>query len=396
MYQIKLMNKQYITQKKDALPAGLKYAPFEDTVWMSYADIVNRAIQFILCYEANNQNDSMCRKILLESAMNSENYHHRLEKHVDIVFRKQIDSFLKIYLGKKIDLDVFVMNERIEEILGIIRKSKNIDKKLKETLIEKIKEFEVIDDEFKVLILKTINEAEYEVIGAKQSLVNNINALKRDEFQDALLNTIELAKIAAADIFKFDSYENCQKCKEIRQVYAELFKNSKKRVTDPAKLKNFKIALQKAKLNFVSKHTTGKYIYPLLYDLIVMTFSFSIKSELYKSHIEKTNILAKSILDRKYSYIDTDSDENYLFEDLLQLIEMLPDEFKKVDPALLIIKHYSEILEVDYKVISTVLRQLRFERADDNKAIYAFPKALKNTRLSIDDDHFRILSLEII
>lgn len=391
LHQIKLMYKQHLS----VFPMGLPYVSFEKSVWLSYDLMVNRAIQFSLCYEANPKDYEMCRKILIESALNSENYHYRLEKHVDIELEKQIGSFLKTFLNKKFDLDIFNVDMIIKVLLKIINKSKKIDEELKETLVETVRESKEIDEEFKESLVKTIKEAEYLVIGAKESLVKKIKASNKDEFQEALVNTIQEAEKAIDKIFHFDAYEDCQKCRQVRQEYADLFKNSIERVINPDKLKNFKVALKKAKLNYVSKYK-DQYIYTFVYDLIVMSFSFSIKSELYKSHIEKTNILAKSINEMKYKYIDNDSDENYIFEDLLQLIEVLPDEFKNVDPALLIIKHYSEILEADYEDIATVLRQLRFELADKNKPVYAFPKHTRSIKLSIDDDHFRILSLDIM
>lgn len=395
VYQIKLMHKQYMAEQKVELPIGLRHLAFEDIVRFSYNDIINRAIQFSLCHEANNKDQEMCRKILVESALNSKQFHYRLEKHGGIELKKEIDNFLKTFESKKFDFDVFNIDKTIKVLLRIINKSKKIDKDLKATLITTVEKSEEIDDVAKEPFLKTIKKEIYEVTGAKESLVKKIKALSRDEFQSSLLNTIEEVEKAIDIIFDFDKYKDSQKCREIRREYRNLLENAKERVTNPAKLKNFKVVLRKAKLNYVSKYE-DQYIYPFVYDLIVMSFSFSIKSELYKPQIEKINIMQKSTNEMTYKYIDTDSDENYLFKDLQQLIEVLPDEFKNVDPALLIIKHYSEILEVDYEAIANVLKQLKVKKADDGKRIYALPMKLKDIRLSIDDDHFRGLSLNII
>lgn len=393
IYQIKLKHKEYMGEQDIKLFIDYSYDDsFKDIVEDSYDDIVNRSIHYLLCYESKRQEYEDCIKILVQKTWNSKPF-YRLERHRDIELKKQIDNFLNNFLNKKFDVDIFNANKKIEALLKIINKSKKIDEELKETLVKTVIESEEIDDEFKKSLVKTISEAEYAVIGAKVSLVNKIKGLNKDEFQEALVNTIIEAEKAIDEIFHFEAYDDCQKCRQIRQEYADLFKNSIERVTNPEKLKNFKVALEKAKLNYVSKYK-DRYIYPFIYDLIVISFSFSIKSELYKMHIEKPRILVKSIGEMKK--IDIDSDKSYLFEDLLRLIDALPDEFKNVNPALLIIKHYSEILAVDYMSIVNVLKQLRVKEAGKGTSLYYFSQSLKNIRLSFDNEHFRALSLEVL
>ena len=140
-----------------------------------------------------------------------------------------------------------------------------------------------------------------------------------------------------------------------------------------------------------------KFIYPFLYDLLVVGFGYAIFHIQNKEVIIDPNKLMKTVNNKKYLYLEKSSDENYHFEEFKRIAEEIPHEYKILDdPTILIIKHYSEFLECDYNNIAIIFRQLRFHCADHNKSIYKLLKRQEKVDLNLAEDYFRVLSLYII
>lgn len=213
------------------------------------------------------------------------------------------------------------------------------------------------------------------------------------ESKNTLLRTINLAKSYIYEIYSNDVYFQNKQCALIYQTYVKLFDNAERKMSKSATFKSLKIMIKKANMNYIMMQNEG-YVYPFIFDLLVISFSLSLKTVVYKKELNNSKSMAKTINFFNTLNIDKDIDENYSHKEFLRLVELLPEDFNDYD--VLIIKHYSEILNVDYNNIASVLRQLRFPVPDHNKGAYKIPKYLKNKLLSIDEDYFRCLSLNII
>lgn len=220
----------------------------------------------------------------------------------------------------------------------------------------------------------------------------DINILDFNDSKNALLRTVNHAKNSIDAIFK-KIYSDNEDCIEIYKDYILLFEQSKNRINSTATLREFKKILTKAKMNYIMKYK-DEYIYPFIYDLLVMRFSILMTTAVYGKELNNASDMAKTINEFNRMRVNKSNDENYLHQQFLELVEILPKNFN--DYTSLIIAHYSEVLGVEYNCVASVLRQLRFAVADNNKGMYKMPKYLKNKKISIDEDYFRLLSLDII
>ena len=222
----------------------------------------------------------------------------------------------------------------------------------------------------------------------------DLTGMSFEDSRDALLRTIDNAENDINEIFSYELYSKNKECILIHNNYLALFEQSKQRISVNATLKPFRNMLKKAKMNYVMKHKE-EYIYPFVYDLLIIDFLLLMKTTVYKEELTSPRSMARKINEFKNTFFtDKSFDENYFHEEFLQLADILPENFNNYTG--LIIKHYSEILDTNYNHIASVLRQLRFAVADGNKGIYKITKDLKTIDLSIDEDHFRLLSLDII
>ncbi len=145
-------------------------------------------------------------------------------------------------------------------------------------------------------------------------------------------------------------------------------------------------------MHYITIHN-DKEIYPFLFDLIVMSFIYTVTYFKYEKEFNSIQAFAKKVYSTKEEYLSRSSDDNYYYNELIRAVELLPNEYKEYDPALVIVKHYSELLKCDYKSIANVLRQLRVDFADNYKPFYSLAKKLKSIQLNFEKDDFRKLSL---
>lgn len=217
--------------------------------------------------------------------------------------------------------------------------------------------------------------------------------LEGDEQKEALLKTLEYAKEEINNIFEYSVYNTNENCNKLYKKNVDFFKKSEERITNSSKLSKFKIALEKAKMNYIMEYK-GNNIYPFIFDLIVMRFSLIMMSVAYEEELKSVQLMIQKINKHEYKFIDKSRDEQYIHQDFKQIVEVLPKDYE--DMTILLIKHYSEILEVEYDYVATVLRQLHFDTASKNKGEYKLPEFLINKDLFIEHDYFRMLSNSII
>jgi len=336
------------TEFQSTLPVKLKsmVKPTEEVlpinIKLHYDSIINQAIQFSLCYESNPQDFTMCRKILLEDASNYNNYDYRLEKPVNKIMKKTVDDFLDDFLNKKTD-QYFT---------------------------------------------------------------------KEEDTYLTLSRTLESIKMSIQDIYEYTIHKNNPLCNIIYNEYKKIFSNFEIKINTPKKRVKLLDVIQKSKMNYISKHN-GTYIYPFIYDLLVIRFSMLLKTALHNEQLNKAHLLAKEINETKYKFHDKDSNENYFFNELLILAEELPEEYINKDyvdqnyleteydkfskySTKLIVKQYSQILDIEYKAVALVASRLIFDFPQYNSTYFYLSKHLVAKPLTIDSDYFRALSLNVI
>ena len=206
-------------------------------------------------------------------------------------------------------------------------------------------------------------------------------------------------------------------CKHIKNEYSKLVNISKSKVIGDdvhRKFNALKIALEDAKMNYVIK-VDGKYIYPFLYDLILMSFSLRLTVAIHHTQFTSSCALANEVDRVEDLYMEEDVTDYYLYKELIRLIRKIPGEAKELKnflenmqenyesindlqyihpTTLLLIKHYSEVLNVECKKILSVFHQLSFE--ENYKKIRVENKCtnkIENIQLSFHSDSLREMSL---
>jgi len=186
---------------------------------------------------------------------------------------------------------------------------------------------------------------------------------------------------------------------------------------DTAKLTSLKKALENANMNYVIDLGDG-YIYPFVYDLIIMSFSLRLSVAIYNKPVMEPSSLAKIVLEMEASPIEKNTTTYYLYKELLRLIEGLPEKIKKFNnflendkekkqkgdvdyihpTTILVIKHYSEVLEVECKKVLSVFHQLAFHEGSEKKRKVGNMCTGKfgKINLSFHKDSLRDLSLFVI
>lgn len=245
-----------------------------------------------------------------------------------------------------------------------------------------------LETHMQVIVEKNIKDFIFTYINKE----TDTNILDFNDSKHALLRTVNHAKDSIDAIFKKKYSEN-EDCIAIYEDYILLFEQSKNRINSTATLRQFKNILTKAKMNYIMKYE-DEYIYPFIYDLLVIRFSLLMNVTVYSKELNNSSDMVKTINEFNRMRIDKSNDENYLHQQFLELVEILPKDFK--DYTSFIIAHYSQVLGVEYNYVASVLRQLRFAVADDNKGMYKIPKYLKNKKIDVDGDYFRLLSLDVI
>lgn len=211
----------------------------------------------------------------------------------------------------------------------------------------------------------------------------------------ALFNTLEFAKKTINDLLENEPCLNSKECLSVFNIYKELFENSKDKFKSSRKTSAFLQELRKTKMNYIMIYR-DEYIYPFLYDLIVMSFIYTVTYKNYEKEFNNIQSFAKKVNDHKHKYLQRSSDSNYHYNEFTRCIELIPEEYKILDPSTILIKHYSEILDCEYNSIVNVMRQLRFEFSHLKQPTYNLPSHLINDKLDFDHDYFRKLSLYVI
>jgi len=325
IYQIKLLHKEYIINKKkfDNLPTGLSLSSFESEIKFKLDTIINNSIKYILCYENSDYDKDMCKELFSKCYKGTDNFKYRLRKHAKENIQKYINNFLVTYLKKETD----------------------------------------------------------------------VNGMTFQESRNTLQRTLDKARYYIDEIYSHDIYFKDKQCALIHKDYIKLFENAQSKINRSTTFRALKTMIKKSKMNYIMIQNEG-YIYPFIFDLLVMSFSLLLKTAIYQNELNNSKSMAKTINSFNNLNVDKNIDANYLHQEFLRLVELLPENFN--DYNVIIIKHYSEILNVDYNNIASVFRQLKFPVPDHNKGAFKIPKYLKNKFLSIDEDHFRCLSLNII
>lgn len=166
-------------------------------------------------------------------------------------------------------------------------------------------------------------------------------------------------------------------------------------------------------MNYILKHD-DKYIYPFLYDFLVIRFSlltkFAVNNELFHNQRAREEERIKT----DEAHHEPHSNENYESKELTKLIICIPDEYINkmvIDDNYMqnnyddfskrttkfLVKYYCQILNTEYKYVAQTISRLLFDLPNYNSTYFYESKDIASKSLKIDDtDNFRILSPNII
>lgn len=238
---------------------------------------------------------------------------------------------------------------------------------------------------------------------ADKSSDKNAKKESFNEFKITLKNTLNYATINIKRIFQKDICINHLDCKDIYKKHINMIDIGHQILNNSARTRTFRHELNKSNMNYMSKYN-NEYIFPFLLDLITNRFVLLLNYAVYNKEFKNSRALANIYSSFDDKYIDHNDSEYYNLKQLEELINCFPDEYqddnltKNIEQSIsiFIIKHYSNILNTEYKFIGNVLRQLNYEVADFNKGEYKLPKYLIDNTIVLDDDYFRYYSLHII
>jgi len=329
LHYIKLLNlnlqKQNIVVDSE-ISNIIKPMSLQNAVDLYFDKMIDCAIVFCKCHEADSKNNKMCLKALDKEFTQYYRYQYKLDPHIEQQLKKDTTLIVNNLMNK----DDYV---------------KNID-----------------FNESRIHLSNTLEYAEKSI----NVIIDNNKDLESKDYSSLI------------------------------QTYRQIFKNSTKRFQNSKKTSPFLRELKKSNMYHRMPHE-DKIIYPFLYDLLVVSFNYSIFHIQHKEVNIDINKLMKVVNSTKYLYLEKSSDENYHFDEFKRAAEEIPYEYKTLDdPTILIIKHYSEFLDCNHENIGNILRQLRFESAEHHSSIYSLLQDQRNIKLNFDDDYFRKLSLYII
>ncbi|MDD3775474.1 MAG: hypothetical protein PHV08_05900 [Sulfurovaceae bacterium] len=240
-------------------------------------------------------------------------------------------------------------------------------------------------------------------VGANKNSDKNTNKKTFNEFKITLQNTLNYATINIKRIFQKDIYINHLDCKDIYKKHINMIDIGHQILNYSPRARTFRRKLIESNMNYMSKYN-NEYIFPFLLDLITNRFVLLLNYTVYNKEFKNSKALANIYSSFDDKYIDHNDSEYYNLKQLEGLINCFPDKYqddnlkKNIEQSIsiFIIKHYSNILNTEYKFIGNVLRQLNYEVADFNKGEYKLPEYLINHTIVLDDDYFRYYSLHII
>lgn len=335
------------------LRKGVRHTSEQEVQLFSNIDkIIGASIVRLICYEGENNNSDMCKNLKEKEHCPEYDNLYKLENEAEKSMKKEIFTFVDIY--KNLLRDEDIKNEIYDEAQTALRNT-----------------------------LKQAKESIDNIINVKFSNQSNKEICIHIKNQYALLNDVGLSKIMGEDTSKLTSLKN---------------------------------ALKDANMNYVIDLGSG-YIYPFLYDLIIMSFSLRLSVAIHNKPVMESSSLSSMILEMNTSPIDKDTTTYYLHMELLRLINDMPKEIKKFNnfleedktreqeedveyihpTTILIIKHYSEVLEVNCEKVLSVFHQLAFhDNSKKRKVENMCTGKFDNISLSFHKDSLRELSLFVI
>lgn len=360
---------QHITT---VLKKGREYFPIEASQNGRYDLLFKGVLHYIKLLNLNLQKHS----IVVDSKVSDIIKPMNLQNVVDLYFDKMIDCaviFCKCYETDSKN------NTMCRETLGKnFKEYYRYQYKLDQTMQEELKQ------DVSLIIQNVNNQNEY---------TKDVNF---DESQVHLSNTLSLAQKYIDDIVSSNEKLKSDEFKTLIDTYKQLFTNSRDRFKTSQKTNNFLRELKKSNMYYRMPYE-DKIIYPFLYDLLVVSFNYSIFHIQNKEIFIDVNKAMEKVNASKYLYLEKSSDENCQLDEFKRATAEIPKEYKELDdPTILIIKHYSEFLNCEYSTIAAIFRQLRFAFPDANKSVYNLLLPQRNIELNFDDDYFRKLSLYVI
>lgn len=231
----------------------------------------------------------------------------------------------------------------------------------------------------------------------------------------ALLETLNAIKHSIEEIYAFNSHKENPLCVYIYNEYKNIFSNFKDKIYNSSKRTKLLLSMQKSNMNFILKYE-GKYIYPFLYNFLVIRFSLLIRTALHNEQFNNPREREKERIKTDEAHHEPSSNENYLSKELSKLIAFLPDEYlnaKHINnqyikneydnfsktPTKFLVKYYSQILNTNYTSVAQVISKFLFNLPQYNKTYFYESKDIECQKLEIttnDNDNFRILSINII
>lgn len=229
----------------------------------------------------------------------------------------------------------------------------------------------------------------------------------------ALSETLNAVKHSIEEIYAFNNHKENPLCVYIYNEYKDIFSNFKDKIYNSSKRTKLLLSMKKSNMNFILKHE-GTYIYPFLYDFLVIRFSLLIRTALKNKQLNNPRERERERIKTDEAHYKPSSNENYLSKELSKLIAFLPDEYihtKHINnqyikheydnfsktPTKFLVKYYSQILNTNYTSVAQVISKFLFDLPKYNETYFYESKDIKCKKLEIEDhDDFRILSINII
>jgi hypothetical protein len=229
----------------------------------------------------------------------------------------------------------------------------------------------------------------------------------------ALSKTLNAVKDSIEEIYTFNDYKENPLSVYIYNEYKDIFSNLKDKIYNSKKRTKLLLSMKQSRMNYILKND-GEYLYPFLYDFLVIRFSLLIKTAVNNELLHNQRAREEERIKTDEEHHKPSSNENYLSKELTKLIACIPDEyinkmyiddkymknnydsFSKT-PTKFLVKYYCQILNTDYKYVAQTISRLLFDLPRYNSTYFYEPKYLIDKKLEIDDtDNFRILSINII
>lgn len=217
-------------------------------------------------------------------------------------------------------------------------------------------------EEKKIILCNTINELKrhFEILGDFRVEKLNYNKKNTDKLHNKYLKIIE-------------------------NIETRMYKHKAQSITT---LLSY---IKKAKMDYILRLDEKTVIYPILYDLLLISFEIEARLE------EKSYVDGQSIFDTfhrvRNNIYNLPEDKRYADIEYLKISELLTQiEAKELQQFL--IYHYSKILNSRYNDVLSVFKQLRHAVTDHNKHEYKYKDFSYVTKIAAQD--LRLKSLYVV